>query len=265
MNKQNYYVYAHKLLDGTVFYIGRGRGDRAKTTKGRNVAWNALTSCNEYAVEYLAENLSLEDAEDFEHELINSPKPEWKLVNVMKDTRALKLLDVVHNVYYDPTSLTFLRWSFDTVRGKRHRDGEAGSINRGYASVMINRKGYLAHRLIWVLFNKAEIPRGYVINHIDCNPSNNSIENLELVTYHENNQRKMCHIGGLCAHNVSGINRVFESKTKPNGIDYFYNATVAWHEDSKQRTKSFGYLKYGKEEAWRLAIEFNNKLLSEGK
>lgn len=41
------------------------------------------------------------------------------------------------------------------------------------------------HRLIWIAFNGL-IPKGLVINHKDGIKSNNSLDNLEVVTYSEN-------------------------------------------------------------------------------
>lgn len=264
--EKDYYVYSHSLPDGTVFYIGKGRQNRAFSKKGRTERWRSVLGSNPLMVTFLNENLSFSEAEDKEVEYLSDPVPTWKLVNKQIDTRALQILPVIHHVYYDVTSPTFLRWKFETAPGKRKTGGVAGCVySNKYATVSINSKPYFAHRLIWVLFNKTEIPRGYVINHIDCNPSNNSIDNLELVTYAENNKRKSCHIGRLCSNNKSGINRVRETVTKPRGGCVFYNVTVVWYENSKQRNKSFAYLKYGKEEAWRLAIEFNNNLIANGK
>ena len=40
------------------------------------------------------------------------------------------------------------------------------------------------HREVWEYYN-GEIPEGYVIHHIDCNPENNDIENLQLMTQSE--------------------------------------------------------------------------------
>lgn len=46
-------------------------------------------------------------------------------------------------------------------------------------------KVYLFHRVIWFYF-KGEIPQGYEINHKDEDKTNNSIDNLELLTRKEN-------------------------------------------------------------------------------
>ena len=40
--KNDYYVYLHKTLDGEVFYVGKGRGKRAKTKHGRKICFYPL-------------------------------------------------------------------------------------------------------------------------------------------------------------------------------------------------------------------------------
>ena len=47
------------------------------------------------------------------------------------------------------------------------------------------RKRLLIHRLVWQTFN-GPIPEGLQINHIDENPQNNSLDNLNLMTPKEN-------------------------------------------------------------------------------
>jgi hypothetical protein len=81
----------------------------------------------------------------------------------------------------------------------------AGGLKpNGYVQVRINNKKYLAHRLIFLMHH------GYVpdvLDHIDCNPSNNKIENLRPATSSTNlmNRRKQ-------RNNSSGIKNVHWSK-----------------------------------------------------
>jgi hypothetical protein len=66
-----------------------------------------------------------------------------------------------------------------------------GKTKDGYrdVNIQVNNKVYYVkeHRLIWSYFN-GDIPEGMTINHIDGNKTNNSLDNLELVTPEENNE-----------------------------------------------------------------------------
>jgi hypothetical protein len=71
-----------------------------------------------------------------------------------------------------------LRALFDYSDGQllRKTGAAIGSRRRdGYIVASVHGKLYLLHRLIW-LWHHGELPA--VIDHIDCNPSNNRIENL---------------------------------------------------------------------------------------
>lgn len=253
MEKENkHYVYVHKtLVSNVVFYVGKGVDKRAWNTRSRTQAW-IDTASGGYIVEILKNNLSFAEAEDFEAELLEQPPTDWELVNITKGRIPSKLLDICNNVYYDKTSPTFLRWKFSTVRGKRKVDGVAGSVFKNkYANLMIDRKQYAVHRIIWTLFNQKEIPRGYVVNHIDCNPSNNSIENLEAVTFAVNARTKKCH-----ALEHTGVNK---TSSCPNGTTKYYSYTGSCTIDNKMVNKSFSILKYGEAEAFRLACEWRKE------
>lgn len=65
-----------------------------------------------------------------------------------------------------------------------------GNTRDGYQFVTIckadkKRKNYLVHRLVWESF-VGPIPEGLQVNHKDENKSNNSLENLELMTPKQN-------------------------------------------------------------------------------
>ena len=55
-----------------------------------------------------------------------------------------------------------------------------------------HRKKFLVHRLVYEAFN-GKIPEGYTIDHIDQNPLNNNIENLQCITKQENIQKAENH------------------------------------------------------------------------
>ena len=64
------------------------------------------------------------------------------------------------------------------------------SITRnGYYQVCLwkqsTQKHYFVHRLVWEAFN-GKIPEGIEVNHIDENPLNNKLENLNLLTHTDN-------------------------------------------------------------------------------
>lgn len=52
------------------------------------------------------------------------------------------------------------------------------------------RKHLLIHRLVYMNFNKDWDLDGFVIDHIDTNPKNNKVENLQKITPSENTKRQ---------------------------------------------------------------------------
>lgn len=70
---------------------------------------------------------------------------------------------------------------------------EAGWVKPdGTRKLKVSGKSYLAHYVVWEMFN-GEVPKGFIVNHKDSDRRNNVIENLELVSktqhlqaYHQN-------------------------------------------------------------------------------
>ena len=173
------------------------------------------------------------------------------------DTEAACFIDrnyLANYLAYDSQSPSGLKWIVSI--GNIKKDSIAGTLSsKGYYRVKFKGQLYLAHRIIWVLFNDNPPPL-MVINHIDCNPSNNLLENLEVCTRKENSNRSKLHITGtLRANNTSGFNGIQEAH---NG-NYLY-ARVVWNIDNQVRQKSFSYSKLGKEAAWEAAIAFKKTL-----
>lgn len=61
---------------------------------------------------------------------------------------------------------------------------------RGYIMVTLNGKRNYTHRFIWEE-EHGEIPKGYDIDHLNFNKSDNRLENLQCVTHKENIHRSI--------------------------------------------------------------------------
>lgn len=84
----------------------------------------------------------------------------------------------------------------------------AGSIeNTGYISIRLGKKAYLAHRLAW-LYCFQEWPEN-VVDHIDRNKSNNTIDNLRDICQMANSRNR--HIN---KNNTSGYVGVYKKRNK---------------------------------------------------
>lgn len=53
-----------------------------------------------------------------------------------------------------------------------------------------NKKHYYVHRLVYCVFNNDYVLDGFVVDHIDNNPKNNRLENLQKITQQENSLRQ---------------------------------------------------------------------------
>ncbi len=69
MNK--FYIYEHIRLDtNTVFYVGKGKGDRSHSKSNRNQYWHNVVNKHGYSVNIIQEKLTEQEAFDLEIELI---------------------------------------------------------------------------------------------------------------------------------------------------------------------------------------------------
>lgn len=68
-----FYVYIHHKLDGTIFYVGKGKGNRAWSKKCRNRHWKyVVTKYPDYVVEIIQKEMIEQDAFVLEQSLISS-------------------------------------------------------------------------------------------------------------------------------------------------------------------------------------------------
>jgi hypothetical protein len=90
---------------------------------------------------------------------------------------------------------------------RKYKKGDAlGSTSKddGCIRITLNRKGYLAHRLVF-LYKTGEIP--VEIDHKDKNPSNNRWSNLREVNRSQNSLNKTAYV-----NNKTGYKNVFFRK-----------------------------------------------------
>ena len=66
---------------------------------------------------------------------------------------------------------------------------KSGNYLRFTGCYNLNGKHFLVHRAVWEAFN-GPIPEGCDIDHIDGNPKNNSLENLQAITHSENIKKR---------------------------------------------------------------------------
>ena len=86
----------------------------------------------------------------------------------------------------------------DTL-GKRYKEklvGNTGAHNDGYSAVRVNGRLEYYHRIVKCLALKEDLPPGIEVDHRDGNRTNNSPNNLRLVTTRENSQNKSQHRAG---------------------------------------------------------------------
>jgi hypothetical protein len=78
----NFCVYAHVKPNGEVFYIGKGKKQRSKETRGRNIYWKRVVNKHGYNIVILADCLNNEQALSEEMSIIAHFKKFNTLVNM---------------------------------------------------------------------------------------------------------------------------------------------------------------------------------------
>lgn len=257
MQHNDYYVYVHRRKDtGEVFYVGHGRKRRANSgSRSKTKDWLIITgSSNGHFVEYLHENLTKEEAETLELNYIISPPPEWTLINKRLPVKRLNIdYDEVSKLWayseFSPSGLIWIGSKFNKFNGNPAGSIQKTDRGRRYWVVRKGHRLFLAHRIVYVLLNKEEIPNDMVIDHIDGNGLNNNKCNLRLVSQIEN-----C-INSTKANSNTG----FKSITKQK--DYLVLDISNEHNGKIIRKRSI--LKYGYDEALRQLIEIRDTFLKQ--
>ena len=87
----------------------------------------------------------------------------------------------------DPTTPSGLKWKITPIGGRGKKPGDPAGRpipGAGYYQTGVNGERFYNSRIIWKMVNGKDPDQ--VIDHIDNNPSNNSIANLRDVTQSEN-------------------------------------------------------------------------------
>ena len=79
-----------------------------------------------------------------------------------------------------------------SYKNKKPREMTISKYSNGYCFVSLSKNGivktYSVHRLVMTTFNPVENMEHLEVNHLDCDKTNNRIDNLEWVTPKENRE-----------------------------------------------------------------------------
>lgn len=198
-----HFVYYHSdLVTGEVFYIGHGTLLRSKS-KRRHQDWKEKAALG-YRVVLATPPISKEEAHSLEYDLIEKYKDQLVNKSITRPTLSYDYSLFEEYLYYDTTSPTRLRWkrAIGGTNNDQRKIGEVAGTCSKECRLTMQGKSYISSRIIWLLFHK-EIDQSMVIDHIDGDRLNNSIENLRLISQKENMRNKT-----LCKKNVSGMTGV---------------------------------------------------------
>jgi hypothetical protein len=262
--ENNYYVYCHKIKEtGKVFYIGKGRLNRAWQMSSRSKVWKQVFETQEIEIEILAENLTNEAALVLEKDFIHNPKDNWQLVNTLNQSSVIRKLDknfFAQYLDYSETSPSGLIWKI--IPGNGNQIGDRAGVLGPNKRWMVKVKGvsYLAHRLVYLL-EHGNIIEGAILDHIDGDSTNNKIENLREVTFSQNSKNRKVNV-------TDDMKHICYVENKPRGpkAQSPQMWLVQWQKaDGQRKNKSFCITKTrSKEEALTLAKAFRDDLIKQG-
>ena len=253
MNNSRFYVYLHRRKDtNVVFYIGKGTGARSHKRHNRNKNWfRVVDEASGFTVEYIAKNLTQQEALILENEKLANPDDNWELINHIGPVIKFNLSreELLAHLYYSESSPSGLRW-VKARSSNALKDSVAGAYNAEGWKIRLNGKRTSTCRIVAILHNL--IIEDCVVDHIDGNTDNNCISNLRVVSSALNarnsKQRK---------DNISGEHGVSFNKRREAWV-------AQWSElDGSRGQKWFSVSKFGYEEAKLLAVKYRQKAVEE--
>lgn len=150
----------------------------------------------------------------------------------------ITLAEISSFLTYDPDTGHF-HWRVKT-NARAPAGARAGCQRRdGYRLIGLRGKMILEHRLAW-LFVHGAWPTGH-LDHIDCDPSNNRIENLREATVSENHRNVR-----LQKNNSSGFkgvtyhrkSAVFQAQIKLHGRNHYLGSFATAEEAAAARASA---------------------------
>jgi len=264
-----FYVYAHKDLSGNIFYVGKGskirmtrllKANNTSMVKSRSKAYYEKVKELDfnYTYEILAECCTNAEAEELEKIYFDKLNKIYTLTNKLRPSSTKEIdIELMNTLfYYDKSSPSGLRNKTEIRTGKDFRiikkkvGDVVGTLNSvGYYIINIKSTLYLAHRVVYALHNNG-INNRLVIDHIDRNKQNNSIENLRCVTQKENTKNS-----AIRSNNTSGIIGIMHDTKRNRFRAYVTNAL------GNQVTRSFSIKLHGFDKALELATNARAELL----
>jgi len=259
--RQNYYVYVLIDINGDIRYVGEGTGTRSTKVSGRTVGYKRIVEDGGETL-ILYDNLTKVSARELEQYVIDSLLSTNLLINKRLNNNSIvnDLPYEIANEYFEisDNSLSGIVWRKKVAKivvvGR-----QAGNLDpSGYFRVQLFGTRYCIHRLVWSIYNKTNLDHTLVVNHIDSNPSNNNINNLEAITQKENSIKRVDNIKAKKYNMQRGIEKSYQN----NSLIFRYKTSILG-TDGKYISKSFSVKKYGEDLALELVTAWRKEKLFE--
>ena len=157
--------------------------------------------------------------------------------------------------YYDlksPSGLIWKNHKIKSLTGKTAGSKQAHEKGSKFRwKVCFDCTQYMVHRIIYIM-HFGKIPDNLVVDHIDGDSLNNSIDNIRIVEKHINNKN---------------VSKRKASKTGKTGVSYFmksngveYYIAHCKRLDGRTILRHFNISKYGKQTAFEMACECRDSM-----